>query len=77
MSGVADGQPALYCTSKGYLPWCSDDGHMLLIKCYYSDAAAETIVSPTDVVLTHYTSYGAWCQYSNLDTGKGYIEFQT
>ncbi len=63
--------------STAYLPWVSDDGRTLLVKTYYNENAAETIISPNDIVITHYTNYGAWCQYSNVDTGQGYIEFQT
>jgi len=46
-----------------------------MVKCYYSSDAADTIVSPTDVVITEITNYNAWTHRSNIDTGKGYIQF--
>lgn len=75
MAGVSHEQPAIYCNGIGDLPWCSDDGTVLLAKCYYSEHAADTIISPTDVVIHNIHEYYAWGQYSNLDTGQGYVEF--
>jgi len=77
MNGIADGSPALYCTGEGYLPWISDEGKTLQVKTFYSENTAETIISPNDIIITHLMDYGAWWQYSNVDTGRGYIEFQT
>jgi hypothetical protein len=48
--GVTKDEIALQCTGKGYLPWYSENGDILYIPCYYSPNAAETIISPTDVV---------------------------
>lgn len=75
MNGINGDTPALYCTGLGLLPWRAPDGNTLMVKCYYSADAADTIVSPTDVVITELTDYNAWTQYSNIDTGKGYIRF--
>jgi len=75
IAGVADGAPALHATGIGYLPWRSDHGRTILIKCYYSHQAAETVISPNDVVLNHITDFSGWTQYSNVDEGKGYIAF--
>jgi hypothetical protein len=75
MDGVAANGPAITCTGMGFLPWRSDDKTLILVKCYYSALVAETIISPTDIVITKYTEFNAWRQYSNLDTGKGYIDF--
>lgn len=33
MSGVAAGDAALVCTGVGYLPWQSDTGGVVLVKC--------------------------------------------
>jgi hypothetical protein len=75
MSGVAAGEPALVCTGLGYLPWQADNGEVVLVKCYYSERAAETIVSPNDIATNHIQDFVSWGQYSNLDTGTGRLEF--
>ncbi len=75
MDGVSADGPAITCTGMGFLPWGSDNKQLILVKCYYSSSVAETSISPTDIVVTKYTEFNAWCQYSNLDTGQGYIDF--
>jgi len=75
MSGVAAGEPALVCTGIGYIPWQDDNGETVLVKCYYSENAAETIVSPNDIVTSHIHDFVSWSQYSNIDTGTGRLEF--
>ena len=65
----ADG-PALPCTAVGLLPWQVDSGEIVLVKCYYSSDAADTIVSQTDNVVNNISNFDNWCQYSNLDTGR-------
>lgn len=75
MNGVSSDMPALYCTGIGLLPWKAPTGETLLLKCYYSVQAAEMIISPTDVVNTAYTDFSAWTQHSDIDSGKGYIQF--
>jgi hypothetical protein len=46
MSGVATGEAALVCTGAGYLPWQSDLGVVVLVKCYFSHDA-ESITTLT------------------------------
>ena len=75
MNGVSGDAPALYCTGIGLLPWKAPSGDTLLLKCYYSAEAAETIISPTDAVITTDTDFNAWTQHSNIDTGKGFVQF--
>jgi dUTP pyrophosphatase len=75
MAGVSSDGPALVCTGVGYLPWQADNGQTVLVKCYYSIDAADTIISPTDIVINNISNYKGWGQYSNLDTSTGYIEF--
>ena len=75
IAGVADGGPALYATGIGYLPWRSSEGHTLLVKCYYSLNAAETVISPNDIVLNHISDYSGWTQHSDMDEGSGYVAF--
>lgn len=75
MNGVNGDAPALYCKGVGLLPWKAPTGDTLLLKCYYSAEAAKTIISPTDAVITSNTDFNTWTQYSNLDTGRGYVQF--
>jgi len=72
--GVNRDDPALTVSGMGYLPWCAPDGTILLIRCLYSAQAADTIVSPTDVVLNHQSQYTAWVQHSNVQQKTGYID---
>ena len=74
MSGVAAGEAALVCTGLGYIPWKDDNGELVFVKCYYSEAAAETIVSPNDIVTNQLHDFISWAQYSNVDTGVGRLE---
>jgi len=75
MSGVSAEGPALVCTGLGYFPWQADTGEIVLVKCYYSEDAADTILSPTDIVINNITNFEGWGQHSNVDSGEGYIEF--
>jgi hypothetical protein len=75
MLGVNADGPALTCTGLGYLPWRADTGEIILVKTYYAIDAAETLVSPTDVVVNNFTNFYAWGQFSNLETQQGYIQF--
>mmetsp|Transcript_29198 Transcript_29198/g.41777 ORF Transcript_29198/g.41777 Transcript_29198/m.41777 type:complete len:656 (+) Transcript_29198:922-2889(+) len=75
MSGVSSEGPALVCTGVGYFPWRADNGEIVLVKCFYSEQAADTIISPTDIVVNNITNFDGWGQHSNLDDGTGYVEF--
>ena len=44
-------------TGVSYLPWQADTGQIVLVKLYYSDQAADTIVSPTDIVINNISNY--------------------
>jgi hypothetical protein len=70
-----DAGPALKCTEKGLLPWKAPTGEVLHVKCYYSDKAADTIVSPTNVVSNTINDFNTWTKHSNVDTGSGYVQF--
>jgi hypothetical protein len=71
INGVKDGEPALHCTGKGYLPWKDDNGRILLIHCYYSQDVAETIISPNDIVSQNLDQYNKWKFSANHDNGNG------
>ena len=73
--GVGKDEVAVQCTGKGFLPWQSENGDILYIPCYYSEQAADTIISPTDVVLSHKHLYSGWAQFAHVNTGRGHITF--
>ena len=75
IAGISDDSPALYATGAGYLPWKAQNGEIILVKCFYSSQAADTIISPTDVVINKYTDFRAWTQHANIDDGTGSISF--
>ncbi len=74
MSSVG-GENDIACTGMGFLPWRSTEGETILIKCYYSKNAPETIISPSDIVMNHISIYHAWTQHADLTTDRGYITF--
>jgi len=74
MSSAA-GDNDIACTGIGYIPWRSQQGQTVLIKCYYSKNAPETIVSPSNIVLGHLSTYHSWTQNADMSTNTGYIKF--
>jgi len=74
MSSAA-GDNDIACTGLGYIPWRASDGTVLLIKCYYSTQAPETIVSPSDVVMDHLLKFHTWTQHADFNSEEGHIEF--
>jgi len=58
----------------GFLPWFSDAGEVLYVKCYFCPEVAETIISPTDIVNNHINDLKAWGQHCDLDTHTGWIK---
>jgi dUTP pyrophosphatase len=66
---------ALQCIGRGYLPWIAENGDTLYIPMFYSPEAAETIISPTDVVMSHNHLFCAWAQFSHCATGQGHVTF--
>jgi hypothetical protein len=75
ITGVAGDTPAIYCTGKGILPWRNSNGDIMLVQCYYCADAADTIISPDDIVVTHIDQYYAWGKICNVDTSSGHLEF--
>jgi hypothetical protein len=71
ITGVKDGEPALFCTGKGYMPWKDDNGEILLVHCYYSESVADTIISPNDVVHQNIQRFHEWQFSANHDMGCG------
>jgi hypothetical protein len=73
--GVAKDEAAVQCVGMGYTPWQSSTGETLNIPTLCSPQASETIISPTDVVLSHITTYNSWAQFAHVDTSQGNIKF--
>jgi deoxyuridine 5'-triphosphate nucleotidohydrolase len=73
--GVNKEDVALQCTGRGYLPWVAENGDTLYVPMFYSPDAAETIISPTDVVMSHHHLFCAWAQFSHCTTGQGHVTF--
>jgi hypothetical protein len=73
--GVNKDEVALTCTGHGYIPWVAENGYTFYVPCYYSPDAAETIMSPTDVVMSHPHLYAAWGQFAHIPTRHGHIMF--
>jgi hypothetical protein len=70
--GVTKDEVALVCTRRGYNPWEAENRNT---PCYYSLDSAETIISPTNIVMSHPKRYAAWGQFEHIPTGSGHITF--
>jgi deoxyuridine 5'-triphosphate nucleotidohydrolase len=71
INGVKDGEVAIYCTGRGYLPWRAESGELILIRCYYCEHTSGTIISPTDVNAQYTDRYSGWVMTTNLDKQTG------
>jgi hypothetical protein len=49
INGVKEGEAAIVCTGRGFLPWRANSGEIILIRCLYCADASGTIISPSDV----------------------------
>ena len=58
----------------GYLKLCCIDD---TYRTYYCPDVTETIVSPTDITLSHKNNFTAWSQFSDVITGTGNLTFYT
>jgi hypothetical protein len=45
------------------------------VKCFYSQQATDTIISPSDSVLNHLSKYNSWMQHADIGTSNGHITF--
>jgi hypothetical protein len=63
------------CTGRGYLPWRAPCGTTILVKCYYSEQAVDTIISLTDIVVNLTSNYTGWTQHADVTTATGSITF--
>ena len=75
IGGREKGEPALYATGTGYLPFRSDNGDILLIPCLYCSEAECTLISPTAITKHYGDLYYGWNLHGDHDTNTGYLEF--
>jgi hypothetical protein len=66
---------SIKCMALGYLPWQAPNGRIILVECYFSKQATDTIISLSDVVLTHNMAFTSWTQHANMTNGTGHILF--
>jgi len=64
------------CTGVGYLPWQSKDGKTILVKCYYSCNSPDTIISPSDIVISNISQWHYWTQHADLVKNKGHTIYK-
>ena len=72
ISGIGSG---IACTAKGIFNIVCDDGSIIPVEMFYSAAATETVVSPTDTVFSNSDQFDSWWQISNCQTGGGELRF--
>jgi dUTP pyrophosphatase len=75
INGVQKGDPAIYCTGTGYLPWRADTGELLLVRCLYCANASGTIISPPDVNMQYSDKYNGWTMETKYDSKIGQLTF--
>jgi hypothetical protein len=72
INGVKEGEAAIICTGRGFLPWRANSGEIILIRCLYWCAdASGTIISPLDVNAQYVDRYGGWTMTTDHDSKKG------
>jgi hypothetical protein len=49
INGVKEGEPAIVCTGRGFIPWRSNTGEIILVRSLYCPQASGTILSPSDI----------------------------
>jgi hypothetical protein len=76
MSSASE-QNDMKCTVVGYLQWRSPGGTMLLVNCFYSTKAPDTIISPSNIVLNHLTDYHSWTQHADITKKLDTSSFKT
>ena len=71
IGGINNNGPAIHCTGFGYLYWYSSTSQLILIPCYYCSEASGTIISPTDIILSHVDTFKGWLMVTNIDNSSG------
>ena len=71
IGGICSG---IQCTHKGIYKLLSDDDTILNVEMFYSKEATETVISPTDIVMTN-NMFNSWSQTANCSTKTGNLKF--
>jgi hypothetical protein len=71
INGVKDGEPAITCIGKGYIPWRSNSGEIILVRCFYCPEVSGTILSPSDINAQYSDRYTGWVMDTDFDSKTG------
>jgi hypothetical protein len=71
INGVKEGEPAIICIGKGYIPWRSNSGEIILVRCFYCPQASGTILSPSDINAQYSDRYTGWVMDTDYDSKSG------
>jgi hypothetical protein len=71
INGVKEGEAAIVCTGRGFIPWRANSGEIILIRCLYCAEASGTIISPSDVNAQYVDRYGGWTMMTDHDSKTG------
>jgi hypothetical protein len=71
INGVKDGEPAITCIGKGYIPWRANNGEMILVRCLYCPNASGTILSPSNINSQYCDRYEGWTMKTDYDSKIG------
>ena len=74
-NGVQEGDPAITCTGKGYIPWTSRENHTLLVPTYYCSQADGTIISPNSVQHLYNKMFKGFHMFCDCDDKTGHLNF--
>jgi dUTP pyrophosphatase len=71
INGVKEGEAAIICTGRGFLPWRANSGEIILIRCLYCAEASGTILSPSDINSQYSDRYSGWTMTTDHDSKTG------
>ena len=73
IQGANKGTGFLNCTEKGIFNLTCTDGSIIPVTVYITDDVEGTILSPTDICISHYNKFSTWEQRSEINSNKGYL----
>ena len=74
IGGIKKDQPAIYAVGKGFFPWRSNNGDILLLEMLACPEAECTLLSPTAIVNQYPDVYYGWTLTCNQDSQVGTLE---
>lgn len=77
INSIQKDEPALICTKAGFLNLRTNEGAVIRVRTFYSEASDDTILSPGDVVMHEDNPYKIWIQYSDMEAGRGWLKFRS